>query len=144
MRWLTNRVSTAYIMRYCDFLSAWLQCTHLNVAAKKNGANCTSSLYAHAARQCHKAIDGRAEVEGVNLHFVFNSSQSGNHSIKIQFAQYFLINKLRVMQLDSGNTQISNVRLEFSNSSSVKVMLDNSLCFLIISLILMSDILISY
>ena len=128
----------------CEFLSAWLQCTHLNVAAEKNGANCTSSSYAHAARQCGKAIDGRAEVEGANLPFGFNSSQAGNHSIKIQFAQHFLINKLRVMQLDSGNTQISNVRLEFSNSSSVKVILGNLLCCLIISLILMSDILISY
>ena len=48
------------------------------------------------------------------------------------------------MQLDSGNTQISNVRLEFSNSSAVKVILGNSLCCLIISLIFMSDILISY
>jgi len=99
-------------------ISAWLQCTHLNVAAEKNGANCTSSSFDHVARQCDKAIDGRVEVGSA---FAFNSSQSGNHSIKIQFAQHFLINKLRVMQLDSGNAQISNVRLEFSNSSSVKV-----------------------
>ena len=108
-------------MCYCDFFSAWLQCTHLNVAAEKNGANCTSSSYAHTARQCDKAIDGRAEVGSAFLTFAFNSSQSANHSIKIQFAQYFLINKLRVMQLDNGNAQISNVRLEFSNSSSVQV-----------------------
>ena len=97
--------------------SAWLQCTHLNVAAEKNGATCTSSSYANAARQCDKAIDGRAEF--LTFAFNSNSSRSVNHSIKIQFAQYFLINKLRVMQLDSGNMR--NMRLEFSNSSSLTV-----------------------
>ena len=108
-------------MYYCHFISAWLQCTHLNVAAERNGATCTSSSYAHASRKCDKAIDGRAEAGSAILTFAFNSSISSNQSIKIQFAQYFLINKLRVMQLDSGSTQISNVRLEFSNSSSIKV-----------------------
>lgn len=127
-------------MCHCDFISAWLQCTHLNVAAEENGATCTSNSYAQVARQCDKAIDGRAEVGSVNLTFAFNSSQSANHSIKIQFAQNFLINKLRVMQLDSGNTQISSVRLEFSDSSSESVrfkplrpkITDNIFCQLVV------------
>lgn len=109
---------------YMIFFPAWLQCTHLNVAAEKNGATCISSS-SEAGRECNKTIDGRTEAGSKNHTFAFNSTQSANHSIKIQFTRHFLVNKLRVMQLDSDSTQISSVRLEFSDFSSEEVRFEN-------------------
>lgn len=109
-------------MYFC--FSAWLQCTHLNVAAETNGARCNTSSSSLVGRECHFAIDGRAEAGSANTTFTFDSGQA-EYFIKIQFTQMFLINKLRIMQLDSDETQISSVRMDFSDFSSEVVRFKN-------------------
>ena len=86
----------------------------MNVARQLNGANCASSAFA-LGKACENAIDGDVDE------FAFDSGASPVYWIKIDFSQSFLINKLRVKQLDSSDTQITNVNLEFSDASSESV-----------------------
>ena len=72
----------------------------MNVAAERNGATCTP----RSNPECGGVIDGRTDTG------------STERFIKITFARDFLVNKL-VIQLGSPNPQISDICLNFSDSS---------------------------
>ena len=102
----------------CTLSSAYLSCAYVNVASTVNGGRCVNA--SGSPETCQRALNGSDESLSISNEWYYTGAGVGSW-IKIEFAQKYIINTIRVKQRAHIVQQSKGLKLSFMDGSNAYV-----------------------